>query len=409
MKEYFTMDDFDFEDKTVLVRVDVNSPIDPVSGIILDYSRFEAHRQTLQELRDAKVVILAHQSRPGKRDFLSLRAHSMVFTKILGRRVKFVPDLFCDYALDAINKMKNGEYIMLQNTRFYSEEYCLKNNHENTHIVGELSKVADYFINDAFAVAHRNQTTVVGFKHSLPMIAGRLMERELTMIDKFLKLKDRPKFAILGGAKVEDSLKVIKSFLEREIVDKILTGGVIALFFLLAEGYELGEGSEEFVKKNYGNYQELVSLSKELLGKYGDKIEIPVDVVVNANGKRKGMPLENLPSPYPIYDIGLDTAIRYRNMLKNAKGIIVNGPMGVFELPEFALGTIEVFRGIVRNQSFKIAGGGHTIAALEKLGLTKYFDHISTGGGALITFLSGEKMPGVEALKESYQYFAHLR
>ncbi|HHE75594.1 MAG TPA: phosphoglycerate kinase [Candidatus Aciduliprofundum boonei] len=409
MKEYFTMDDFDFEEKTILVRVDVNSPIDPVSGIILDYSRFEAHRQTLQELRNAKVVILAHQSRPGKRDFLPLRAHSMVFTKILGRRVKFVPDLFCDYALDAINKMKNGEYIMLQNTRFYSEEYCLKNNPENTHIVRELSKVADYFINDAFAVAHRKQATVVGFKRSIPMIAGRLMEKELTMLERFLKLKAKSKFAILGGAKVEDSLKVAKSFLEREIVDKILTGGVVALFFLLAEGYELGEGSEEFVKKNYENYQELVSLSKELLGKYRDKIEIPVDVVVNANGKRKGMPLENIPSPYPIYDIGLDTAIRYRNMLKNAKGIIVNGPMGVFELPEFALGTIEVFRGIVSNQSLKIAGGGHTIAALEKLGLSKYFDHISTGGGALITFLSGEEMPGVEALKESYQHFTHLK
>ncbi len=409
MKEYFTMDDFEFEDKTVLVRVDVNSPIDPVSGIILDYSRFEAHRQTLKELKNSKVVVLAHQSRPGKRDFLPLRPHAMVLTKILGRRVRFVPDLFCDYALEAIQNMKSGEYIMLQNTRFYSEEYCLKNNPENTHIVKELSKVADYFINDAFAAAHRKQATLVGFKKKMPMIAGRLMEREITMLNRFLKLQRKPKIAILGGAKVEDSLKVAKSFAERNIVDKILTGGVVSIFFLLAKGYNLGKGTEEFVKKNYEDYEKLISLSQELLEKYPEIIELPVDVVVNAEGKRKGMPLEHLPSPYPIYDIGLDTAIMYRNMLKDAKAIIVNGPMGVFELPEFSLGTVEVFRGIVNNSALKIAGGGHTIAAIEKLGIAKYFDHISTGGGALITFLSGEEMPAIEALKESYRHFSHLK
>ncbi len=409
MKQYFTMDDFEFEDRTVLVRVDVNSPIDPVSGIILDYSRFEAHRQTLQELRDAKVVILAHQSRPGKRDFLPLRAHAMVFTKILRRRVKFVPDLFCDYALEAIRSMESGEYLMLQNTRFYSEEYCLKNSPENTHIVKELSKVADYFINDAFAAAHRSQATLVGFSRAMPMIAGRLMEKEITMLERFMNLQAQPKFAVLGGAKVEDSLKVARSFLERGIVDKILTGGVVAMFFLLAEGHELGEGSEEFVKKNYENYEELVSLSRSLLDKFPEKIEVPVDIVVNAKGKRKGMPVASLPSPYPIYDIGLDTAIKYQNMLKTARAIIVNGPMGVFELPEFSLGTVEVFRGIVSNQALKIAGGGHTIAALEKLGLSKYFDHISTGGGALITYLSGEKMPVIEALKESYRHFTRSK
>ncbi len=406
MKEYFTMDDFEFEDKVVFVRVDVNSPIDPLSGIILDYSRFESHRQTLQELRNSKVVILAHQSRPGKRDFLPLRAHAEVFTKIIGRKVKFVPDLFCEYAIDAIENLKNGEYLLLQNTRFYSEEYCLKNNFENAHIVKSLSAAGDYFINDAFAAAHRAQTTLIGFKRVMPMIAGRLMDREIRMLQKFLNFKNTPKIAVLGGAKVEDSIKVAKSFLERGIVDKILTGGVVALFFLKARGYSLGEGSESYIAKNYENYEHLISQCAELLDKYGEMIEIPVDVVVNAEGKRKGMPLENLPSKYPIYDIGLDTAIMYQGVLKKAKAVIVNGPMGVFELPEFALGTVEVFRGMANSKSLKIAGGGHTIAALEKLGLAKRFDHISTGGGSLITFLSGEEMPVIEALKESYRYFS---
>ncbi|MCD6275268.1 MAG: phosphoglycerate kinase [Thermoplasmata archaeon] len=409
MKDYFTMDDFNFEDKVVLVRVDVNSPIDPVSGFILDYSRFEAHRQTLKELKNAKVVILAHQSRPGKRDFLPLRPHALVFTKILGKRVKFVPDLYCDYAIEAIENLKAGEYLMLQNTRFYSEEYCLKKNFESTHIVKELSKLGDYYINDAFAAAHREQTTLVGFKKALPMIAGRLMEKEITMLTRFLNFEKRPKIAVLGGAKVEDSLKIANKFLENGTVDKILTGGVVALFFLMAEGYELGEGSEEYVKKSFENYEELVSLSKELLKKYGEQIERPSDVVINVEGHRKGIRVEDLPSKYPIYDIGLDTAIRYQNILKNAKAIILNGPMGVFELPEFALGTVEVFRGVIHNAALKIAGGGHTIAALEKLGLSKYFDHISTGGGALISFLAGERMPAIEALRESYKHFGHLK
>jgi len=409
MKDYFTMDDFNFEDKVVLVRVDVNSPIDPVSGFILDYSRFEAHRQTLKELKNAKVVILAHQSRPGKRDFLPLRPHALVFTKILGKRVKFVPDLYCDYAIEAIKNLKAGEYLMLQNTRFYSEEYCLKKNFENTHIVKELSKLGDYYINDAFAAAHREQTTLVGFKKALPMIAGRLMEKEITMLTRFLDFEKRPKIAVLGGAKVEDSLKIANKFLENGTVDKILTGGVVALFFLMAEGYELGEGSEEYVKKNFENYEKLVSLSKELLKKYGEQIERPSDVVINVEGRRKGIRVEDLPSKYPIYDIGLDTAIRYQNILKNARAIILNGPMGVFELPEFALGTVEVFRGVIHNAALKIAGGGHTIAALEKLGLSRYFDHISTGGGALISFLAGESMPAIEALRESYKHFGHLK
>ena len=298
---------------------------------------------------------------------------------------------------------------MLQNTRFYSEEYCLKKNFENTHIVKELSKLGDYYINDAFAAAHREQTTLVGFKKALPMIAGRLMEKEITMLTRFLDFEKRPKIAVLGGAKVEDSLKIANKFLENGTVDKILTGGVVALFFLMAEGYELGEGSEEYVKKNFENYEKLVSLSQELLKKYGEQIERPSDVVINVEGRRKGIRVEDLPSKYPIYDIGLDTAIRYQNILKNARAIILNGPMGVFELPEFALGTVEVFRGVTHNAALKIAGGGHTIAALEKLGLSKYFDHISTGGGALISFLAGERMPAIEALRESYRHFGHLK
>ncbi len=406
MKEYFTMDDFDFKGKTVLVRVDINSPVDPISGAILDYSRFEAHRHTLTELKNSKVIILAHQSRPGKRDFLCMRPHSNVLTKILGKRVKYVPDLFGDIALSEIDRMEDGEYIILENTRFYSEEYCLKKDFESTHIVENLSSVADYFINDAFAAAHRAQTTLVGFKNKLPMIAGRLMDREITNLTRFMTADEHPKIAIIGGAKVDDSLKVAESFLSKDIVDKILIGGVVAHFFLMAAGYDLGEGSLNFMKKEYEFMDDLLSTAKKLLDKYSDKIEIPTDIVINTNGRRKGMPVSELPQKEPIYDIGLDTAIKYRSIIRDAKAVVVNGPMGVFELPEFAVGTVEVFKGLAECRGFKVAGGGHTIAVLEKLGLSKYIDHISTGGGSLITFLSGGNMPVIDALKHSYRVFS---
>ncbi len=266
--------------------------------------------------------------------------------------------------------------------------------------------MADYFINDAFAAAHRAQTTLVGFAENMPMIAGRLIEKEINMLTKFMELKERPKYAILGGAKVEDSLIVAKNFLENDIVDAILTGGVVSSIFLIAEGVDVGEGTWEFIKREYDDYESLISLAKELLDKYNDRIKIPVDVVINKDGRRKGIPIRMLPSEYPIYDIGLDTATEYENLLRHSKGVIVNGPMGVFELNDFFVGTVMVLRGAAESPGFKVAGGGHTIAALEKYGLKNYFDHISTGGGSLITFLSGGEMPVIDALEKSYQLFS---
>ncbi len=404
--KYFTMDDFPLRGKTVFVRVDINSPLDPESGSILDYSRFEAHLHTLRELKNSKVVIIAHQSRPGKRDFVSLRAHAKVFSRLLRRNVRFVEDLFGEHARREIEHMKNGEFILLENTRFYAEEYCLKKGDPaKTHIVKNLAPLGDYFINDAFAAAHRAQPSLVGFARSMPMLAGRLMDREIRMLSKFMEMKERPKIAVFGGAKAEDSIKVMKSFLKDNIVDKVLTGGVVAYFFLLAQGYELGAKNMEFLNKEFGDYTYYVKEARTLLNEYGDKIEIPIDVVINYNGARKALRIDELPTAHPIYDIGLDTAVKYMNIADKAKGIVLNGPMGVFEIPEFEVGTFEVYRGIAESPAFKVAGGGHTIAALEKYGMKNRFEHVSTGGGSLITFLSGGDMPVLNALTDSYNLF----
>ncbi len=403
---YLTMDDYNLRGKTVFVRVDVNSPMDPATGEILDYSRFMAHRRTLMELRNSKVVILAHQSRPGKRDYVSLRNHAKVFTNIIGRKVRFVDDLFGERARRSIEDMESGEYLLLENTRFYAEEYCLKKGgFEHTNIVKNLESLGDYFINDAFAAAHRAQTTLVGFAKRMPMLAGRLMEREIKMLNRFVKMKARPKIAIFGGAKAEDSIAVTENFLNNDIVDSVLMGGVVAYFFLIAEGYELGEASEAFLKKEFENPDSLVKKAEKLIDEYGERIVVPTDVVVNVNGRRRGMPVSELPSEYPIYDIGLDTAINYASIVKGAEAVILNGPMGVFEIPEFSVGTVEVFRAVANSRAFKVAGGGHTIAAIEKYHLSENFDHISTGGGSLISFLSGEKMPVFAAFEESYNLF----
>ncbi|MEM4878076.1 MAG: phosphoglycerate kinase, partial [Thermoplasmata archaeon] len=275
MKDYFTMDDFDFKGKRVLVRLDLNSPVNVETGEILDTSRFNAHLETLKRLGESKVVILAHQSRPGKKDFLTTKRHAEVLSRLLRRPVEYVDGLFESFVIEKIKSMKNGDMIMLENTRFYSEDVVLADEpisiQKRSHIVKRLSPLFDYFINDAFAAIHRPQTTLVGFAEDIPNIAGALMDKEITMLSKFLFDNSRPKFAVLAGAKVDDSLKVAKNFLEKGIVDKIFTGGLVSNLFLVSRGIDIGNVNIETLKRELGNIEPLLSICKELNEKYGDK------------------------------------------------------------------------------------------------------------------------------------------
>ncbi|MEM1857369.1 MAG: phosphoglycerate kinase, partial [Thermoplasmata archaeon] len=408
-KDYFTMDDFDFKGKRVLVRLDLNSPVNVETGEILDTSRFNAHLETLKRLGESKVVILAHQSRPGKKDFLTTKRHAEVLSRLLRRPVEYVDGLFESFVIEKIKSMKNGDMIMLENTRFYSEDVVLADEpisiQKRSHIVKRLSPLFDYFINDAFAAIHRPQTTLVGFAEDIPNIAGALMDKEITMLSKFLFDNSRPKFAVLAGAKVDDSLKVAKNFLEKGIVDKIFTGGLVSNLFLVSRGIDIGNVNIETLKRELGNIEPLLSICKELNEKYGDKIVIPDSFAIKKDGHRYEIDISELPVNDPIMDIGLQTVAKYSDMLKEAKAIILNGPMGVYELEEFSIGTEEIFRTIANINCFKVAGGGHTISMISKLELNKKFTHVSVGGGALINFLSGESMPGLEALKLSKNKF----
>ncbi|MFL2944678.1 MAG: phosphoglycerate kinase [Candidatus Poseidoniales archaeon] len=408
-RSFLTIDDFNIEGKTIILRIDINSSVNPENGEILDNTRIKRHADTVKELSEkkAKVVILAHQSRPGKLDFVSLKKHAKMMTEIINIDIQFIPDIYGPKAINSIQELKNGEIIMLENVRFDEEEIKF-NKFENdnfekqtkSRMVRTLSPLADLFVNDAFAAAHRCQPSLVGFAEKLPAIAGRVMQRELDFLGKAIASGPQPRIAILGGSKAADSVSISEYFLKKG-VDYVLTGGVVANIFLLAADIDIGEASTAFVKKNIPDYKNIISKAKDLVNKYGNHIVYPNDVALNKEGRRFGIPIDSLPTKYPIHDIGLNTLVNYIEHIKKAGTIIANGPMGVFEDAEFAVGTREIFEAISQNQNMTVVGGGETAMAFNQMGLTSKIEHVSTGGGSCIAFMADETMPALEAMRRS--------
>ena len=404
MAKYLTLDDVKVKDKVVLLRVDFNSPVDPQSKKIIDDARIRAHGETtIKELAEkgAKVVILAHQGRKGDPDFIPLKQHAEILSKVLGKPVKYVDDVFGEKAKDAIKNLKSGEILVLENVRTYAAETKegTPEEHAKTELVKNLAPLANLFVNDAFAAAHRAHVSIIGFTALLQSAAGRIMERELKSLSRILENPEKPCIFILGGAKADDSLEISRYVLSNGIADYILTGGVVGQVFLVASGFNLGKPNMDFLEK-----KELMSLVPgitELIQKFSDKIKTPKDLAVDVNGKREEISIEELPTDHPTFDIGAKTVEDYAKVIKNAKSIVVSGPMGVFENSEFSFGTKKIFEAIANSQAFSLAGGGHTIAALEEFGLSNKISYVSTAGGALIEFLMGKKLPGVVALEKA--------
>ena len=406
--KFFTLDDFDFTGKCVYLRLDINSPINPISGDIMSSARFSSHLETIRELSGSKVVLVAHQSRPGKNDFTTLQKHAELMGKLTGRPVEFVDSLFGSQVRNKVKHMSPGDILMLENSRFYSEEIDVDAEDpavvESTHIVRNLSDLFDYYVIDAFPAIHRAQTSLVGFRGIKPNIAGRLVEREVTMIDKFMDGEERPKLAILAGAKIDDSIAVSGSFLNDGIVDNIMVGGVVANAFLWAKGFNIGTKNKEFIMKNNKKHEVLLKTCKELLEKFDDHIILPDDFVLNPRGRMATIK-DKIPDDQLIADIGLGSIARFTEYIREAKAIFLNGPMGMYEIEEYSVGTREILEAVAGSDALTIAGGGHTLGALEKLGLADQITHASTGGGALISYLSGEPMPVLESLVESRKKF----
>ncbi len=401
MLEFNTLDDFDVEEKTILLRVDFNLPLDKKSLDILDTTRIKREIPTIDELvkKRAKTVILAHQGRPGSWDFTSMKKHAEALSNMLGMKVDFVNDIFGDKAKRAIKSLRPGEILMLDNVRKFPGEMKNKSarEHAQSELVRNLAPLADIFVNDAFAAAHRRQCSLIGFTIVLPSCAGRLMEKELVTLQKIVTNPNKPSLFIFGGAKYSDVVKTVGISLDEGIADDIILTGLPANAFMKAKGFDLGDKNSKLLKEE--ETPEIMSNIKRLVERHESHIHLPIDIAIEENGKRVEISMDELPTQYPIYDIGEKSISLFIELIKKSKTIFLSGPCGVFENKEFIKGTKRIFRAIVDSKAFSIAGGGHTVAAIDKLGLSDGFSHISTGGGSLERFMMGEKLPVVEALK----------
>lgn len=409
MAKVLTLDEVDLEGRTVLVRVDINSPLDPETNVFLDDTRIRRIIPTLNKLSKSKVILLAHQSRPGKKDFTSTLGHARELGRLLGRNVKWVDDIYGKRALTAIESLEDGELLMLNNVRMDDEEVSTKGDLDTmaqTSIVQNLSMIADAFVNDAFACAHRSSPSIVGFTNTLPCIAGELMNYELTKLAQALENPKRPCIAVLGGVKVDDSVIVADNMLRGDICDHIWVTGGVANLFLYISGINIGEININFLKNELGDaWNETISKASGLLTDFPECIIMPSDVALNIAGNRVDHSITDLPIEGSIFDMGITSIQSLSKAIKSAGTIILNGPAGVFEMSDFALGTVEMLNACAESNGYTVMGGGHTATLVSQRGLVSKMGHVSTGGGACLDLLAGRTLPGLASLEESAKQF----
>ncbi|MCX8172531.1 MAG: phosphoglycerate kinase [Archaeoglobaceae archaeon] len=396
MTELPTLDNIDSKQKSVLLRLDINAPI--VNSTILDTTRFESHLPTIRELEDKEIVILAHQSRPGRRDFTTLEEHAKVLSRIVGKEIEYIDEIFSRRVLERLKSMKPGEIVLLENVRFYSEEQLERTaeEHANCLMVKRLKNYFDVFVNDAFSAFHRSHASLVGFIPVLPSFIGRVAEKEIKALSKGLKKGDRIAF-VLGGAKIKDPIKVMKNVLENGIAERVFLTGVIANYFLFLNGKDIGEKNKKIVEDNKENVKD--EDAKRLFERHREKILLPIDFGVEVSGVREDVSVEEFKGEGIIKDIGVETMNEFSKMIPEYDTVVVNGTAGVYEDSKFSLGTYEILKAVTKAK-FSVVGGGHTASAVNMFGLSDKVSHVSIAGGACISFLSGEKMPVIEKIRE---------
>ncbi len=400
--DFLTLDDLDVSGKTVFLRADINSPLDPASKRILDATRIEAITPTIRSLSEAKLIIGAHQSRPGKYDFTSLESHSKVLQMYLEKPVKYTDDIIGEEAQELFRNLKDGEVLLLNNVRMREEENVIAPVEElqSTEFVKTMSQYVDIFVNDAFPAAHRSQASLVGLSLKCPMAAGRLMERELTAINRVISDPKRPSVYLLGGAKVEDRIPVINRVLQDEIADIILIGGLVADSFQMAKGY-MGIRYRELDETG----KEEVEVCRGILEQYPGKIILPMDVALDVLGERVEVFIGSITEEKNIYDIGLNTIAQFTSIINKAGTVVAEGPLGMFERRGFDIGTKELLRSMANCNGYTVVGGGHMGGMASMLGIWDEMSHVSTGGGAMLSMLAGETLPVVIALEKSKQRY----
>lgn len=401
--EFNTLDEAEVEGKTVILRIDINTPLDRDTHQILDLTRIKNAVPTIKELvgKGAKVVILAHQGRKGSRDFTSLEQHAEALSECSGIKIRFTPDIMGEKTISAIRSMRAGDILLLDNVRGWDGE-TLKlspEEHSKSELVQKLAPLAQLYVNDAFAAAHRSQCSLVGFAPLLPSYAGRLMEKELKTLSKITTNPTKPFIMLLGGAKFSEVPTVIERMLARELADKVIVGGLPAHAFYKAKGVLLGAPAERSLQRE--GSPEVYEEIKRVFDKYEAQLHLPIDFGGEINGKREELRVDELPTNMPLLDIGTQSINEFKEVIVQAKTVFVSGPMGVSENPNFMKGTKELFTAIVHSDAFSLVGGAHTIAAVKKLNLQDKISYISTGGGALEKYMIGKPLPAVEALKEA--------
>lgn len=402
-----TLDDFQVSGKTVIVRVDINQPVDKEKNELKDITRIKACIKTLAELADkgAKVVVLAHQGSDIEyKNFYTTQPHAKVLAELLDREVKFVEDVCGPTAQQAIKELKDGQILLLDNVRFVAEEQTLfemnlKLSHQDqaqTLLVRKLAPLADLYVCDAFAAAHRDQPSLCGFEQLLPSAMGRLFEEEYSVLSGITEEPGRPSVFVLGGSKISDAFIMMESVLGKGIADKVLAGGLVGNIMLLAKGIDIGQESKAFIEKK--GFNQYIDSAKELLEKYSSMIVLPSDLAYLENGVRKEVKVCDLPVKAMLVDIGHESTDQFREIILTAKTVFTNGPMGIFEETITEYGTKNVWDALGKTAGYTVVGGGDSITATNKYNLSEEINYICTGGGALIRFLTGETLPVVRAL-----------
>ncbi|KFM19852.1 Phosphoglycerate kinase protein [Marine Group I thaumarchaeote SCGC AAA799-P11] len=391
-----TLDDFDLKGKTVFLRVDMNCPIDPETMEISGTKRIEEAIETLQSLKDAKVVVASHQGRVGNNDYTGMDKHAKVLEKLMNREIKYVEDVIGEAAQNAIKNLENGDILLLDNLRLCAEENYefTPENAVKTIMVTRLAKLFDLCVLDSFPSAHRSHPSIVGFPQVLPACAGRIVEREVRNLDEIMTVAKAPHVIVLGGSKVPDRLEAIKLLIQNGRADHVLLTGLIGNVFMRAQAR---------VKSSLGikREEEVVAKAHTLIGEYPDVFATPVDIAIDKDGERIEMDVREMGKGDKIFDLGPKTVEYYSKLIAGAGTVFISGPAGFFEKENFSFGTKALLTAVANSMATTIVSGGHLTTALKQQGLADKINHISTAGGALVLYLTGEKLPMIKALEDA--------
>ena len=391
-----TLDDFDLKGKTVFLRVDMNCPIDPETMEISGTKRIEEAIETLQSLKDAKVVVASHQGRVGNNDYTGMDKHAKVLEKLMNREIKYVEDVIGEAAQNAIKNLESGDILLLDNLRLCAEENYefTPENAAKTIMVTRLAKLFDLCVLDSFPSAHRSHPSIVGFPQVLPACAGRIVEREVRNLDEIMTVAKAPHVIVLGGSKVPDRLEAIKLLIQNGRADHVLLTGLIGNVFMRAQAR---------VKSSLGikREEEVVAKAHTLIGEYPDVFATPVDIAIDKDGERVEMDVREMGKGDKIFDLGPKTVEYYSKLIAGAGTVFISGPAGFFEKENFSYGTKSLLTAVANSMATTIVSGGHLTTALKQQGLAEKINHISTAGGALVLYLTGEKLPMIKALEDA--------